>query len=148
MWVMKLLRRASATEKSTASLCDPAEIQLSIQRSWSTTTPKETTPVVLGPISAARGKPSRLFMHLLHLEEDHTSSLSLHCCLLQKSFWCVQFLHNILFIYIWMGSLDSVFFCRLFFRSEFFNHDAVKSDVSTKSMVIPSLPKNNQLHIM
>lgn len=146
MWVIKLLWRASATEKGTVSLCDPAEIRLSVQHGQSTTTPKETTSVALGLISMERGKPSHLFMHLLHLKEDHLCPLSLHCCKWQKNFWCIQFLHNVLFICIWTSSLVSTLVCRPFFHSKCFNHDAVKSDVSTKSMVLPPLPKSNLLH--
>lgn len=125
MWVIKLLWRASATEMGTVSLCDPAEIQLSVQCGQSTTAPKESTSVVLGLISKDRGKSSCLFMHLLHLEEDHSCLSSLRCC---------------------MSSLISTLVCRPSFHSKCFNHDAVKSDVSTKSMVFPSLPKNNLLH--
>lgn len=63
MWIIKILWSASATEKGTAILCDPAEIWLSVQHGQGTTTPKETTSVALGLISMERGKPSHTFFN-------------------------------------------------------------------------------------
>lgn len=106
-------------------------------------TPKETPSVALGLISMEWGKPSWLFMHLLHLEDDHSRPLSLHCCKWQKNSWCIQFLHSVLFIHIQTSSKVSTLVCRPFFHGRCFSHDAVKSDVSTKSMVGPCLPENS-----